>query len=183
MERAREFHTPLYMCSVDLKKACDSVKRKAMWSVLQERYPLPTKVVRILKALHQGTMGAVRAYGRVSGEFPIENGVWQGDVLAQTLLNLLLDNVICMAMRKHLEKELTVLFNPVTDLVGNRKQMHHRALIPDLDYVDDMCLVSDSMDKLEEMLMDMDESCSEMGLTISTRMTKIMAVLPTLQAG
>ena len=28
-------------------------------------------------------------------------------------------------------------------------------------------LFSDSMDKLEEMLMDMDESCSERGLTIS----------------
>ena len=31
--------------------------------------------------------------------------------------------------------------------------------------------------------MDMDESCSEMGLTISARKTKIMAVLPTPQAG
>ena len=46
-----------------------------------------------------------------------------------------------------------------------------------------MCLVSDSMDELEEMLMDMDKSCSEIGLTNSARKTKITAVLPTLQAG
>ena len=183
MEKAREFHAPLYMCFVDLKKAYDSVNRKALWSVLQKRYHFPTKVVRILEALHQGTTGAVRAYGRVSGEFPIANGVRQGDVLAPTLFNLFLDSVICMALRKHPANGLTVLFNPAADLVGCRKLMHHRTQIPDLDYADDMCLVSDSMDKLEEMLMDMDESCSEMGLTISARKTKIMAVLPTPQAG
>ena len=47
-------------------------------------------------------------------------------------------------------------------------------LIPDLEYADDMCLISDSMDELEEMLQDLDESCNEMGLTISTQKTKIM---------
>ena len=51
MEKAREFHSPLYMCFVDLKKAYDSVNRKALWSVLQKRYHFPTKVVRILEAL------------------------------------------------------------------------------------------------------------------------------------
>ena len=119
----------------------------------------------------------------MSGEFSIANGVRQGDVLAPTLFNLFFDSVICMALRKHPANGLTVLFNPAADLVGCRKLMHHRTQIPDLDYADDMCLVSNSMDKLEEMSMDMDESCSEMGLTISARKTKIMAVLPTPQAG
>ena len=171
------------MCFVDLKEAYDSVNHKDLWSVLQKRYHLPTKVVRILETLHQGTSGAVRAYGRVSGEFPIANGVRQRDVLAPTLFNLFLDTVICMALRKHPANGLTVLFNPEADLVGCRKQMQHRTQIPDLDYADNMCLVSDSMNKLEELLMDMDESCSEMGLTISARKTMIMAVLPTPQAG
>ena len=123
----------------------------------------------------------MRAYGWVSGKFPIANGVQQGDLLAPTLFNLFLDTVICMALRKHPANGLTVLFNPEADLVGCRKQMHHRTQIPHLDYADDMCLISDSMDKLEEMLIDMDES--ETGLTISARKTKIMAVLPTPQAG
>lgn len=60
--------------------------------------------------------------------------------------------------------------------------MQHQTLIPGLDYADDMYLVSDSTDELEDMLLDMDESCSEMGLTISTRKTNITAVLPTPQA-
>ena len=76
----------------------------------------------------------------------------------------------------HAGHGLTVLYHPVAELVGNRKQMNCQTLFPDLEYADDMCLISDSMDELEEMLQDLDESCNEMGLTISTRKTKIMAV-------
>ena len=61
-------------------------------------------------------------------------------------------------------------------MAGNRKQINCQTLIPDLEYADDMCLISDSMDELEEMLSDLDESCNEMGLTISTRKTNLMAV-------
>ena len=53
-------------------------------------------------------------------------------------------------------------------------------MIQDLEYADDMLLISDNMDKLEMMLQDMHESCSEMGLTISTKKSKLMAVLPSL---
>ena len=182
MERAREFHKPLFLCFVDLKKAYDSVNRDALWSVLQERYHLPPKLVHIVKALHQETQGAVRAYGRVSEEFLIRNGVRQGDVLAPTLFNLFFDAVICMAMQKHPEHGLTVLYHPEAELVGSRKQMNCQTVISDLEYADDMCLISDSMDKLEEMLVELDESCNEMGLTISTRKTKIMAVEEQQQA-
>lgn len=54
--------------------------------------------------------------------------------------------------------------------------MYCQTLITDLEYADDMCLINDSMDKLEEMLQDLDENCNEMGLTISARKTKIMVV-------
>ena len=174
MERSREFCRPLFLCFVDLRKAYDSVNREALWTALQERYHLPSKLIRILKALHQGTLGAVRAYGRVSKEFSIRNGVLQGDVLAPTLFNLFFDAVMCMAMQKHPGHGLAVLYHPEAELVGNRKRMHCQTLIPDLEYADDMCLISDSMDELEEMLQDLDESCNKMGLTISAQLYILM---------
>ena len=61
-------------------------------------------------------------------------------------------------------------------LVGNRKQMREQFLIPDLEYADDMCLLSNSMDELEEMLLDLDQSCNQMGLSISARKTKILSI-------
>ena len=152
------------------------MNHEALWTVLEKRYRLPTKLIRILKALHQETTGAVRAYGKVSDVFLIKNGVRQGDVLAPTLFNLFFDAVTCMFLQKHPGHGLTVLYHPEAELVGNRKQMNCQILIPDLEYADDMCLISDSMDELEEMLRDLDKSCNEMGLTISTRKSKIMAV-------
>ena len=97
-EKAREFNTSLYLAFVDLRKAYDSVNRDTLWKILQKRYHLPNKLVRILRMLHHGTRGAVRAYGRVSEEFDIITGVRQGDVLAPTLFNLFFDAIIATAL-------------------------------------------------------------------------------------
>ena len=100
-EKARECNNPLYLCFVDLKKAYDSVSRDALWVLLQKRYRVPGVLMWILKALHRDTGGDVRAYGKVSKEFPIKNGVRQGDVLAPILFNLFFDAVISMALARH----------------------------------------------------------------------------------
>ena len=96
--KAREYNTPHYLSFVDLWKAYESVNREALWMVLQGKYHLPDKLIHILKALHLGTRGAVRAYGRVSGEFGITTGVRQGDVLAPTLFNLFFDSGIASTL-------------------------------------------------------------------------------------
>ena len=48
----------------------------------------------------------------------------------------------------------------------------------DLEYADDVALVSESMDLLEELLRAVEVSCYETGLTISARKTKILTVRP-----
>ena len=73
------------ICFVDMKKGYDSVNREGLWVALGRRYGLPMKILNILKALQKDTSGAVRAYGKVSKEFAIGNGVRQGDVLAPTV--------------------------------------------------------------------------------------------------
>ena len=88
-------------------------------------------------------------------------------MLAPTLFNLFFDAVVSMALERHPENGLTIFFNTNAELVGNRKQMRKQFLIPDLEYVDDMCLLSNSMDELEEMLLDLDQSCNQMGLSPS----------------
>ena len=56
--------------------------------------------------------------------------------------------------------------------------MRGSVLIQDLEYADDMALVSDPMDTLEEVLRSLDSVCSGVGLSISSKKTKILAVLP-----
>lgn len=58
-----------------------------MWVALELKIAFPPKVLNILRALHKETSGDVRAYGRVSDEFFIKNGVRQGDALAPAQFN------------------------------------------------------------------------------------------------
>jgi len=64
-------------------------------------------------------------------------------------------------------------------LVGSRKKMREEVSIQDLEYADDMTLVSDSMDVLEELLRILHTTCLGMGLSISCKKFKILAVCPT----
>lgn len=122
MEWAREFCKPLFLCFVNLKKAYDSVNCEPLWTVLQEKYHLPPKLIRISKALDEETQDVLTAYGWVSKEFLIRNAIHQGNVLAATLFNLFFfDAPIHMAMQNHPEHGLTVLCHPEAELVGSRK--------------------------------------------------------------
>ena len=52
-----------------------------------------------------------------------------------------------------MELPFCLINTKLIELVGRRKQMRDQTLIPDLEYADDMCLLSNSMDELEEMLL------------------------------
>jgi hypothetical protein len=71
MERSCEYHHPLYICFIDLKKAYDSVNRDSLWRILQHSYQLPEKLLSIIRALHDGSYTVVRA----SERFPVTGGV------------------------------------------------------------------------------------------------------------
>ena len=101
MEKARELQCPLYICFIDLWKEYDSINREALWSILQSSYHLPAKLISIIRAVHDGSRAAVRAYGRVSECFDVTCGVRQGCVLAPTLFNLYFDAVIHMSLDSH----------------------------------------------------------------------------------
>ena len=83
-----------------------------------------------------------------------------------------------MAVERHPERGVSVLYNPQAELIGSRRQMKHCRVIQDLENTDDMVLVGNSMSDLEEMLTDLDVNCKGMGLIISAMKTKVMAVLP-----
>ena len=71
MQRAIEFNKAIYICFVDLQKAYDTVNRDALWEVLKKFLNIPDKIIRIIKALHSGSVGVIRDEGKLSEEFPI----------------------------------------------------------------------------------------------------------------
>ena len=180
MEKAREYHHPLYICFIDLRKAYDSVHRTSLWRILQHSYHLPEKLLTIIRALHEDTNAVVRAYGKASDKFPVTSGVRQGCVLAPTLFNLYFDVAIHMALDMHRQEErgIKVAYLHDADLVGNRKILKLESLVTDLEYADDMALLADNWSDLTTMLDSLSSCCKKLGLTISCKKTKSLAVLP-----
>ena len=124
VEKAKEFHSSVYFCFLDLKKAYDSVNRSVLWEILKKRYRLPNKFVSILKAFHERTVGMVQVAGKLSAEFNIENGVRQGDVLAPVLFNLFLDALLSIVESRIQGCEVVMVCNlDELRLAGPRKKM------------------------------------------------------------
>ena len=98
VEKAREYHQPINACFIDLKKAYDSVHRESLWRILQHSYCLPLKLLSIMRALHEDSTAAVRAYGKLPDKFSVTSGVLQGCVLAPTHFNFYFDVAIRMAL-------------------------------------------------------------------------------------
>ena len=86
-----------------------------------------------------------------------------------------------------LQPNLTMLglvsrFSSMVEILGGKQEESEgrsTVSIQDLEYADDMTLVSDSMDVLEEVLRTLHTTCSGMGLSISCKKSKILAVRPT----
>ena len=100
-------------------------------------------------------------------------------VLAPALFNLYFDVVIRMAIDKRCQGRVVhIVYHPDAKLVGDRRKLTMETLVTDLEYAEDMALVSSSRRNLEAMVRSLNYQCNAMGLTISCKKTKTLAVLP-----
>ena len=92
------------------------------------------------------------------------------------LFNLFFDAVIRLTITdNHSGVCLSYLLG--ADLVGNRKKLTSEVSVSDLEYADDMALISDSFDALTTLLESLDSTCRLMGLSINYKKTKLLSVL------
>ena len=74
-------------------------------------------------------------------------------------------------------KGITVAYLHDADLVGNRKILKFESLVSDLEYAEDMALLTDNWSDLIIMLESLFHCCQKLGFTISCKKTKSLAVL------
>ena len=114
-----------------------------------------------MRALHEDSTAAVRAYGKLSDKFSVISGLQQGCVLvAPILFNLNFDVAIRMA------------------LVETKRALNLEMLVTDLEYTDDMVLLASNWSDLTTMLNSPSAYCKTLDLTISCKKTISLAVLP-----
>jgi hypothetical protein len=75
---------------IDFKKAHDSVKREALYNILLE-FNIPKKLVRLNKMCLNEIYSKVHIGKHLSDNFPIKNGLIQGDALSLLLFNFALE--------------------------------------------------------------------------------------------
>jgi sorting nexin-29 len=136
IEGAVDKNLDIYAVFVDFKKAFDSIKRSAMFSILRH-YGIPDKIVRAINTIYNGSKSRVLVDGKLSDQFNIKTGVLQGDTLAPFLFIIVIDYVL-----KNAEKE----YAETTGSSGFTTQPRESARRPetalfDLDFADDIALL------------------------------------------
>jgi hypothetical protein len=68
----------MHQLFINIKKACDSVKREVLYNILLE-FGIPKKLVRLIKMCLNETYSKVRV-GKYLSDIPIQNDMKQDDL-------------------------------------------------------------------------------------------------------
>ena len=158
LEKAHEHQQLVFMCFIDFKKAFDSGSHIKLWTTMKNM-GYPPHLIHLLAEQYRQQKAKVKVTGTVSESFHIKKGVRQGCVMWAYLFNIMAE----MAMRETLDD-----FTGGIQIGGQE--------ITNLRYVDDIVLMTQSEDKLQELVTRFDNACrNKHDLHINIDKTKVMA--------
>ena len=146
------------MCFVNYKKAFDSVDRETLWKIM-DSYGIPPKLVRMVKAMHDGSQCAVIDGAGQPGWFDVKSGVKQGCNMS----GFFFSHVIDWIMRRMLE----------VDNTDNRWKLHWSKL-NNLDFADDIALLSNTKQQIQQKVRSLNINSKATGLKINSEKTKLL---------
>ena len=159
IEQSLEYNTSLYMNFIDFEKAFDSLDREVLWK-LMAHYGIPNKFIRIVQNMYQGMMCKVVHEGQLSDPFAVTTGVRQGCLLSPFLFLLAVDWV----MKK------------TTSQGKNGIQWTLTEQLDDLDFADDIALLSHSHKQIQEKSNLLHSNAKSTGLRINIKKTQVMRI-------
>ena len=157
LEQSQEWNSPLYAVFVDFEKAFDSLHRDSLWKILRN-YGIPQKLVKVIQSLYENFECRVIHNNLLTEPFWVKTGVKQGCSLSPTLFTLAMDWLL---------KQTTQ---------GKRQgiQWTLSSVLEDIDYADDIALLSRRHQDAQAKTSGLDEIAYTMGRRINTQKTKIM---------
>ncbi len=151
---------------IDFTKAFDTIHRGKMVKILRA-YGIPEELVLAIEDMYQGTKAKVLSPGGETEPFTISSGVLQGDTLAPYLFIIVLDYALRKAIHGK-EEELGFC------LKKRRSRRVGPEVITDLDFADDIALLSEQIRQAQELLNGVEVQCGKIGLRINAKKTKCM---------
>ncbi|CAN0553799.1 unnamed protein product, partial [Ectocarpus sp. 8 AP-2014] len=162
VEQSNEWQTPVHLLFVDFERAFDSLDRDMMWTVLGS-FGIPDKLLVIIQSMYRDATCRVAHRGILGREFNVASGVKQGCILSPLLFLLVLDWV------------MGKVNNSPRGIDWQHLQMTR---LEDLDFADDICLMSHTRQGLEEKLKRLVHYGKQVGLKVNVGKTKLMRVNP-----
>ena len=132
--------------------------REAVWKLLK-LYGLPHKFINIIQALYRNYNVRVIQNGQQSEKVAVDTGVRQGCILSPTIFLVVVDWV----MRKATQQRRGITWKVFNSL-------------EDLDFADDLCLISHKTEHLQAKTDDMVREGKKIGLSVNVNKTKTMSV-------
>ena len=166
IEGVRRNNLKCIIIFIDFRKAFDSIHRERMMKILKA-YDIPDNLLGAIKLMYENTKARVLSPDGETELFDILAGVLQGDTLAPYLFAIVLD----YAMRKALEGREDLGFT----LANRRSRRHPPVTITDLDFADDIALISEEIAEAQEMLKNVEIETLRIGLYLNEKKTEIMA--------
>ena len=159
LEQSLEWNSTLYVNFIDYEKAFDSVDRTTLWKLMRH-YGIPPKITNLIKNSYEGLTCRVVHSGKLTDQFEVKTGVRQGCLLSPFLFLLAIDWVMKSATS------------------GRRNGIQwtlHRQL-NDLDFADDLALLSHNQRQMQEKTSVVAETSASIGLNIHTGKSKVLRV-------
>jgi hypothetical protein len=157
VEQSLEWNSPLYINFVDYEKAFDSVDRETLWKLLRH-YGIPAKMVNLIRNSYDGMSCRVLHGGKLTDSFQVRTGVRQGCLLSPFLFLLAIDWIMKNS----------------TSGRGNGIQWTLWSQLNDLDFADDLALLSHSRQQMQEKTNILTVTSKQVGLNIHKDKTKIL---------
>ena len=165
IEEVRNHNLTAVMTFIDFRKAFDSIHRGKMMKILAA-YGVPPQLLRAIEVAYSKTSARVVTPDGLSDVFEILAGVLQGDTLAPFLFIIVLDYALRKALQDHEDLGFT--------LIPRRSRRVQAVKLSDLDFADDIALLSDDMEAAQQLLLQVEGECMKVGLHLNAKKTEVM---------
>ena len=166
IEEVKRNNLPSVLTFIDFKKAFDSIHRGKMMKILKA-YGVPPRLLQAVRSMYANTRAKVMTPDGETEEFDIMAGVMQGDTLAPFLFVIALDYALRQATKGR-EAELGFTITP------RRSRRFPKVTLTDLDFADDICLLSNEIQQAQELLTRVESECGKVGLTLNAKKTEFI---------
>ena len=168
IEGAKGNNLPCILTFIHFRKAFDTIHRGKLIEILRA-YGVPDKMIEAIEATYSETWAKVRTADGETETFQILAGVLQGDTLAPFLFIVALDSALRRAIEGREEELGFTLQKRASRRVAAK-------MVTDLDFADDIALLSDTVEQACTLLLVVEKECKNIGLGLNAKKTKVMPI-------